>query len=331
MKDAGVKFKLSALILAGLMVLASQVFGAARIINGTEVTESTQDDSYPWITSLMINGSASCGASLIADQWVLTAAHCVTNMETGSVMSASNFTVVVNDYHLEERGDEESRTVTEVYVAAGFDTTTLDSDIAVLKLSSTVTSTPVTLMSSSDFNALAFGESLKVMGWGNTVITGDDVKFNDVVSIYPNILREVDIDYADFDECNANYGGLTNNVFCAGGNGITDSCQGDSGGPIMQLVDGEFQQVGIVSTGGTEDQSCAALNYPGIYTRLSNYHSWISSVMAGNETPGTRTDTGSEEDTSSSSSSSSGSLGGLFIFALMSLLWGARKNTTRHA
>ena len=327
MKDAGVKFKLSALILAGLMVLASQVFGAARIINGTEVTESTQDDSYPWITALMINGSASCGASLIADQWVLTAAHCVTDEDTGSPMSASNFTVVVNDYDLRLQGDGESHTVTEVYVADGFDITTLDGDIAVLKLSSTVTSTPITLMSSSDFNALADNTALKVMGWGNVSISED---------IYPNILREVDVNYANFSTCQEQYGAIgasvTSNMFCAGGDGETDSCQGDSGGPIMQLVNGEYQQVGIVSSGGTEEQSCAVKDYPGIYTRLSNYHSWISSVMAGNESPDSRLDgdtSGGDEQTSNSGKSSGGSLGGglILLVLLLSVVRVSRKQT----
>jgi len=320
------KLKSMALILVGLLFVSVQVQGSARIIGGSQVSESTQDDSYPWMTALEINGQAACGASLIGDQWVLTAAHCVTDEDTGVALSASNYSVVVNEYDLGRPRDGESRSVLEVYVADGYDTTTLDNDIAILKLSSVVTSTPIALMSNSDFNALSDGSSLKVMGWGNTSTSGDS---------YPNILREVDVDYSNFTTCKNQYAAIgaavTDNMFCAGGNGQTDSCQGDSGGPIMQLVDGEFQQVGIVSTGGTEDQSCAALNYPGIYTRLSNYHSWISSVMAGNETPGTRTDTDSEEDTSSSSSSSSGSLGGLFIFALMSLLWGARKKTARHA
>ena len=315
----------SVLMLTGLMFIGTQAFAEARIIGGTQVSEATQDESYPWITALLINGQASCGASLIGTQWVLTAAHCVTNEETGVALSASNYSVVVNDYDLGTSSDGESRTVTEVYVADGYDTVTLDNDIAILKLSSTVTSAPIALMSSSDFNALSDGASLKVMGWGNTSINRD---------IYPNILREVNVDYANFTTCKNQYAAIgaavTDNMFCAGGNGQTDSCQGDSGGPIMQLVDGTYQQVGIVSTGGTQDQSCAALNYPGIYTRLSNYQSWISSVMAGNETPGTRSDDESnvkdnEATGSTSSGSSSGSLGGVFFMLMLSGLWGARK------
>ena len=307
------KMKSKSLILIGLLLVSTNVLSTARIIGGTQVSEATQDASYPWMTALEFNNRAVCGASLIGGQWVLTAAHCVTDEDTGVALSAGNFSVVVNDYDLSKRSDGESRTVTEVYVADGYDTTTLDNDIAILKLASVVTSTPIALMSSSDFNALADGTSLKVMGWGNVSISGDN---------YPNILREVDVDYANFTSCKNQYGaigaGVTTNMFCAGGDGQTDSCQGDSGGPIMQLVNGAYQQVGIVSTGGTEEQSCAALNYPGIYTRISNYQSWISSVMAGNE--------GSASG--SSSSASLGSLGGVFIFMMM-LLVGSRSHIKR--
>ena len=316
------KIKTQALSLIALFIVTSQLsVASSRIIGGTEVSQNSQDTDYPWITSLEINGQASCGASLIGSQWVLTAAHCVTDEDTGAVLSASNYSVVVNEHDINNRRDGESRTVSEVYVADGYDTNTLDNDIAILKLSSTVTSTPLSLMSASDFTALADNTALKVMGWGNVSINQD---------IYPSILREVDVNYANFTTCQEQYGAIgasvTTNMFCAGGDGATDSCQGDSGGPIMQLVNGEYQQVGIVSSGGTQEQSCAVKDYPGIYTRLSNYHSWISSVMAGNESPGSRLDSDNADDNEQSSStgkSSGGSLAGGFMLIL--LLTGFRR------
>uniref|UniRef100_A0A668UM06 Peptidase S1 domain-containing protein n=1 Tax=Oreochromis aureus TaxID=47969 RepID=A0A668UM06_OREAU len=46
----------------------------SKIIGG----EAAAPGSWPWQSSLSNNGSFSCGGSLITDQWVLTAAHCIT-------------------------------------------------------------------------------------------------------------------------------------------------------------------------------------------------------------------------------------------------------------
>ncbi len=304
------KLNIVALTLAVTLALAINASAATpRIIAGSQVSLNNQDTNYPWITSLYIEGEASCGASLIASQWVLTAAHCVTDEDSGAVMSTDNFSVVVNNYDLANNNDGESHRVSEVYVAAGYDTNTLDNDLALLKLTAAVSTIPISLMGLSHFNNLKDGDSLTVMGWGNTS-TSDNR--------YPNILREVDLNFANFETCQNKYSAigqaLTTNMFCAGGNGITDSCQGDSGGPIVQKVEGEYLQVGIVSWGGTEAQSCGVKDYPGVFTNLSNYSAWIASVLAGNEmndinSKDTNPDSGNSNQAAAKKKSSAGSMG----------------------
>jgi len=266
--------------ITGLLIFSfTSMAATSRIIGGTEVTEPNQDANYPWITSLYFDGFFSCGASLIAPQWVLTAAHCVVDDESGVTLAASDFAVGVNDYSLLSEVDDEYITVTEVYVAAGYDDITLDSDIAILKLAVPATATPINLIETPAFNDLADGTRLTIMGWGNTVVDDTDG--------YPARLREASVTLANYQTCAGDYAAtgqaLTGNMFCAGGNGVTDTCQGDSGGPIVRFIEGEYQQVGIVSWGGIENQSCAAEGYPGVYTRLSKYTPWIESVLAGNE------------------------------------------------
>ena len=250
-----------------------------RIIGGTEVTEPNQDANYPWITSLYFDGFFSCGASLIAPQWVLTAAHCVVDEESGVTLAADDFAVRVNDYSLLSVTGDEYIQVTQIYVAAGYDDITLDSDMAILKLALPATATPINLIETSAFNDLADGTALTIMGWGNTVVDDTDG--------YPARLREANVTLANYQTCAEDYAAtgqaLTSNMFCAGGDGVTDTCQGDSGGPIVRFTEGVYQQVGIVSWGGIEMQGCAAEGYPGVYTRLSKYTPWIESVLAGNE------------------------------------------------
>jgi Secreted trypsin-like serine protease len=61
---------------------------------------------------------------------------------------------------------------------------------------------------------------------------------------------------------------------CAGGEKDRDSCTGDSGSPLMMrvLADNRFSVVGIVSYG---PDTCGKENWPGVYTRVSEYTNWI--------------------------------------------------------
>jgi len=61
---------------------------------------------------------------------------------------------------------------------------------------------------------------------------------------------------------------------CAGGIFKKDSCEGDSGGPMTVSEDKtmKYFQVGIVSYGPS---ICGTKGLPGIYTRVSEYLSWI--------------------------------------------------------
>ncbi|KAJ8969246.1 hypothetical protein NQ314_001854 [Rhamnusium bicolor] len=62
---------------------------------------------------------------------------------------------------------------------------------------------------------------------------------------------------------------LTSHMFCAGEKNM-DSCQGDSGGPFV--ISGKLY--GLVSFG----EGCGKHNYPGVYTRISSFRSFIYGI-----------------------------------------------------
>lgn len=55
--------------------------------------------------------------------------------------------------------------------------------------------------------------------------------------------------------------------------------QGDSGGPLVSKKGSQWIQSGIVSFG----QGCGEMWCPGIYTRVSKYHTWIKSYTTGDQ------------------------------------------------
>uniref|UniRef100_A0A8C0JA85 Peptidase S1 domain-containing protein n=1 Tax=Chelonoidis abingdonii TaxID=106734 RepID=A0A8C0JA85_CHEAB len=111
------------------------------------------------------------------------------------------------------------------------------------------------------------GTECLVSGWGNILTSGVQ---------YPDVLQCLNVPILSDSACRAAYPGrITKNMFCAGYiEGGKDSCQGDSGGPVV--YNGEL--MGVVSWG----IGCAQKNYPGVYTTVCNYVSWIEEVIANN-------------------------------------------------
>lgn len=143
-----------------------------------------------------------------------------------------------------------------------YDATSVINDIALFELATPVnTIEPISL---NRQNNLTTGQTSYVAGWGNMSTTGEE---------YPTDLMEVMLPIADFESCSQAYGGsLTSMQFCAGYmEGGKDSCQGDSGGPLITQENGAWVLSGVVSYG----DACAAAGYPGVYTKISSYISWI--------------------------------------------------------
>ncbi|NP_001139871.1 Serine protease 27 [Salmo salar] len=170
--------------------------------------------------------------------------------------------------------NEVSQMVSQIIRHPNYDSTTSDDDICLLKLSSPVTFTdyiqPVCLAAVD--STYYTGTTSWVTGWGNIN--------SDVPLPSPGTLQEVTVPVVGNRECSCLYTGfssITNNMICAGLlSGGRDSCQGDSGGPMVSEQGQVWIQSGVVSFG----QGCAAANFPGVYTRVSQYQTWINSQIS---------------------------------------------------
>ncbi|XP_039389031.1 trypsin I-P1-like isoform X3 [Mauremys reevesii] len=111
------------------------------------------------------------------------------------------------------------------------------------------------------------GTQCLISGWGNTLSSGTN---------FPDLLQCVKAPVLSSSQCSSAYQGkITSNMICIGYlEGGKDSCQEDSGGPVV--CNGVLQ--GIVSWG----TGCALKGYPGVYTKVCNYVSWIQNTIAAN-------------------------------------------------
>ncbi|GBG25499.1 Serine protease 56 [Hondaea fermentalgiana] len=249
-----------------------------RIVGGTTIGAA----SHPWMAFVYFvfsDGSATmCGGSYIGSSsstshYFLTAAHCVPNDQSN--LDGYYVGLLIDD--LGASSDSDSILFSQPYSSdllnphpsySVMTSGALDDDIAIIKTTGAINPSalpsPVSLAVTG--SSLYDGTSVQVIGYGATY-EGDTSN---------TVRRSVYLNVANRNTC-ANTYGLTYNLdqyVCAAASG-KDSCQGDSGGPLFLTQSSVDIQLGIVSFGN----GCARDGYPGVYTNVAVYSSWIDSVV----------------------------------------------------
>merc|ERR1711890_147904 len=220
----------------------------AKIVNG----QDAQEFEWPWIARLSVSydsGTYQCGGSLIADQWILTAAHC-TVPENGKLPQV---TVYLGDHEKWVTDTNELVLgVNKIINHASYSSSPPLNDIALLKLKQKVDITKYSPVCLPKAGSTWVGEMADVYGWGTTSYGGST----------SDILQGTSI---------------TDKQLCAYTLG-TDSCQGDSGGPLTYNDNDKNEQIGVVSYGN----KCAEPNFSGVYSRVTEYLGWIKTQTGKN-------------------------------------------------
>lgn len=231
---------------------------------------------WPWQVALTVNELFHCGGTLIAENWVVTAAHCVYNRHTRKLFSYIRVHLGVHDIKSGLREPYvQSIDSNEIVPHPNFNWNTFDSDLALIKLKWKANITdhvrPVCLPSKQQRRKVTTGAMGVMLGWGLT--EGEKPKTE---------LQQVYMPVVGHSNCQKAYKNetwpVTSNMLCAGyASNIKDSCKRDSGGgflfPDLKRKRKKWFLGGIISWGNPQ---CGTPGKYSVFTHInSKFSRWI--------------------------------------------------------
>ncbi|PTN32572.1 serine protease [Desulfonatronum sp. SC1] len=274
-----------ALGLLGAVMLVSAPVWAGQDDNNLAVEKilggrATDIRNWPWVVGVLHAGvddgfrAHFCGGTLISDQWVLTAAHCVTDRSGVVKFTPGDLHVLSGQTDLRGQGGDRLP-VARIVVHPRYNANNNDSDLALLQLARApadgTTWGALPMIPPGDPAGLTNpGASAWVAGWGALGPRGG----------FPTVLQEAQFPIVSQAALILAYPpplfSITENMIGAGpGDGTRDTCQGDSGGPMLvRDGSGGAYLAGVTSWG----LQCGTAGIYGVYVRVANYCGWIKGV-----------------------------------------------------
>jgi len=248
---------------------------STRIVSGSQ----TDVNAWPWVAALgyreQLTGKIFylCGASLITNKHLVTAAHCLRD---------DLVTVRLGEHTIGDDDDganPEEFKILKTTKHKQFRKSTFTNDIAIVELEKEVPFKhgiqPVCLPSHTPrlMRESFVSESAHVAGWGRTSWRGSRSKelLEAILKVFSN--RECREKFAGFPDVD-----IADSKLCAGDKNDIGACLGDSGGPLVTLEKADdnryrYHLIGVVSSGYSKCHTIKG--FPDVYTRVTYFDQWI--------------------------------------------------------
>ncbi|XP_047525668.1 chymotrypsin-2-like [Pieris napi] len=238
---------------------------SGRVVGGSDAP----DGALPYQISLQKtkhNNFHTCGGAIIADRWILTAAHCLKNKSPKdlSILAGTNS---------KTKGGTRYK-IDKFFKHEKYTTNPNKNDIALLRTAEKIKFTDKVKPIEVATEDPKPGEKCKLSGWGFTTQNQrnrpDKLQWLDVKVISEKDCKTTFNHFRRFEKTDP----ITPNHICILNKKGEGGCQGDSGGSLVC----NNKSSGIVSW----NIPCAK-GQPDVFTRTSKYTSWIKDTMDANK------------------------------------------------
>jgi secreted trypsin-like serine protease len=260
-----------------LPAAASAAPGATASIVGGHPVTIEEFPSLVYIQAVEGKHGFSCTGTVVAPRIVLTAAHCVEDIEKGTITPAAAYALSTGVADPRMAGPDNIFHIVATHVFPGFDPGVLHGDAAILVIDRPTGVPPLALAGAGDAALYAGGAEAQLTGWGLTKGNAKNPPAN---------LRATTMLVQTSDTCRQKVKPYYKpylpaaQVCLLAADRKSGGCFGDSGGPaIGRRPDGTPVQIGVTSTGGPE----CSTKTPTVQTRADFISGWVSEWIAATE------------------------------------------------
>jgi secreted trypsin-like serine protease len=270
--------------LLALLALAGPVAASpgatASIVGGT----TALSEEWPWAAFILAADKKgegfSCSGTVIAPNLVLTAGHCVEDIETGKKTPADQYVVVTGSSDIRDAALRQVSKVSRTIIYPTFNRFKVHGDAGLLVLATPTTVPAVTLAGPTDAALFAPNTPTYIAGWGLSgtlrKLKRTPVLRRGATFVQERLYcRDHARAYYPFFNYSSQLCTITPPGFSIG------TCHGDSGGPALAFrEDGTPVQIGITSLGAADCDT----HLPDIFTRIDRIYPWIAEQIAATAT-----------------------------------------------